>query len=239
MGLGTLMGFGSTKVNTKIRNKYEPYKRMGQMAMNRVFKKNLNFNDRRMVVNALKEHIKGGRSITNKKILEVVKEKYNNYALRERVKKVLVADPKSGLTPEQIERNINTTRYFRNQGDVREVEKSIYGIKRGGNISSLIKPKGGRISSMADTKTRQRFAPPSINANRDENALATNSSGQLEASVGKFGLGDMDKEKSKVSIGAVLSGKEEKNKEKDISNFNKYKAKNLSGSNNIPFSKAA
>jgi vacuolar-type H+-ATPase subunit E/Vma4 len=239
MGLGTMMGFGSNKVKTKIRNKYEPYKRSGSMALNRIFNKNLKYEDKQRVLAAIKDHVKGGRSITNKKILEVVKEKYNNYALRERIRKVLVADPKSGLTPDQIERNINTTRYFRNQGDVREVEKSIYGIKRGGNISSLIKPKGGRISSMADTKTRQRFAPPSINANQEGNALATNSSGQLEASVGKFGLGDMDKEKSKVSIGAVLSGKEEKNKEKDISNFNKYKAKNLSGSNSIPFSKAA
>jgi hypothetical protein len=234
MGLGTLMGFGSNKVKTKIRNRYEPYKRVGQMALNRVFKRNLNYSDRTMVNSALKEHLRGGRSITNKKILEVVQEKYNNRSLKERIKKVLIADPKSGLTPEQIRRNINVTRFFRNQGNVEEVQKAIYGIKRGSNISDVVKQHGGRVSSMADVKTRERYAPPSVNQ-EDHGALATASSGQMEESVGKFGLGDIS-EGSTVSIGSALNKKADESK-KNLSNFNKFKARNLNNSGSIPFSK--
>jgi hypothetical protein len=238
MGIGTLMGFGGTKVKTKIRNRYEPYKRVGQMAANRIFKKNLSFDDRVKVNNALKEHLKGGRSITNKKILEVVKEKYNNYALKERIKKVLTADPKSGLTPEQIKRNINITRFFRNQGNVDEVQKAIYGIKRGSNISFMAKEKGGRITGAgeADNVIEHKFTPLKINANK-ENVFTSASSGQMEESVGKFGLADMSKEKSTVSIGSAISEKSDKNKQKDLSNFNKFKARNINNSGSIPFSK--
>jgi len=232
------MGFGGTKVKTKIRNRYEPYKKVGRMALKRMLQKNLNINDRQRVFSALKENLKGGQSVTNKKILEAVKEKYNSYALKQRIKKVLVADPKSGLTPEQIRRNINTTRYFRNQGNVEEVQKAIYGIKRGSNITDMVKEKGGRISSMADATAKQRYAPLSVKANQD-NTLTTASSGQLEASVGKFGLGDMSKEKSTVSIGSAINNKADKNKQNDLSNFNKYKAKNLNKSDNIPFSKSS
>jgi hypothetical protein len=232
------------------QDKFNPWERQGWSSFERIIRQNkgLSLQNKKHIMATMKKEFRDGRRIYNFSILNKFKKLSplpNSYSLSLKLKKALHADPKTGLSPEQIKRNINVLRYQRGDFNLDEYRMGLGGAGRREKTRDTIVNKEGRVSSGASTLRHDRYNPMGrINVEGSE-ALATSGGEKYQDSVGQFaGVGKGKKLDSSghVSIMNAVESKSKVQPKNKVTNLNDFKDKKMGGGNPptmIPFSKAA